>query len=409
MKLKYSDLHLKTKRALSNKFFKNHNITYDSIDPNTLFSLNNILEKNITVDRRQSLFEMLISSTLLESDLEKRFEQYLNAKIHTLEFYRLKFGDEEGKKRYNQVCQSRGEGNTLEGQIQKYGTEEGTKRHKKMNLLRAHTLENFIRKHGEKKGKEMYELTMSKKGLTLKRFQNKYGNKIGKEKWKEWKEKCVSTEENFIRRHGETLGKQKWQEFKEKCSCSQENFIKKYGKEEGTKKYKQFCKRSANTKENFIRTYGLEEGTQRWKKYKNSNAGYKASKESLEFFEYVTIHLLRKGFDFDDIFYGVKNSFEYKIEDGKKLHSYDYTILSLKIIFEYNGSHVHPSKEKLTESEWNDWKAAWSGLTADEKYEIDQNKIRIAENQGFTVMEIWDYENSEESLEKCIKLINEKI
>ena len=36
-------------------------------------------------------------------------------------------------------------------------------------------------------------------------------------------------------------------------------------------------------------------------------------------------------------------------------------------------------------------------------------KISIAEKEGFTVLEIWDYEDKKEALEKCIKLVEERI
>ncbi len=289
--------------------------------------------------------------------------------------------DDLGVKTYNELNSKRNFGNTLDGQIKKYGKEEGTRRYDEMNSKKVHTLENFIRKHGNVKGKEMYESTMAKKCMSLEKFQNKYGIKAGTKRWNEWKSKCISTEENFIKRHGEKLGKQKWQDFKDKSKSTKENFIKRHGKVEGEK---------------------------RWKNYKENYGWTQASQQSLEIFEPLTKQLLEKGIDFNDIFYGVENSFEFKIENDGRLYSYDYTILSLKIIFEFNGSHVHPSKEKLGEA-WNTWKNAWTGENADTKYAQDQHKIKIAEKEGFTVIEIWDYEDRNKSLNNCLRLVEERI
>ncbi len=125
-------------------------------------------------------------------------------------------------------------------------------------------------------------------------------------------------------------------------------------------------------------------------------------------FEPLTEFALSNNIDFNDIFYGAKNSFEYKIEDNEKLHSYDYTILPLKLIFEYNGSHVHPSAEKLGEK-WNKWRSPWLKETADEAKLKDLRKIEAAQNAGFTVVEIWDFEDISESIEKCKRLIEERI
>ena len=381
MKLEYKDLHLKTKRAFSSKFFKENNITLENIGEEKLIALNTVLSTTPSSDRQLAFYQMIISETTLEKNLVKRFEKYLKSKINTEEFYRLKLGDEYGLEKYQSVGKSRGGGNTLEGQIKKYGKEEGVRRYNEMNSKRAHTLDNFIRIHGEAKGREMYKSTMAKKGLSLEKLQNKYGKEEGLIRWNEWKAKCISTEKNFIRRHGEKAGKQKWQDFKDK---------------------------SKSTKENFIRRHGKVEGEKRWKNYKQNYGWTQASQQSLEIFEPLTKQLLEKGIDFNDIFYGVENSFEFKIEKGEKLYSYDYTILSLKLIFEFNGSHVHPSKEKLGES-WNNWKNAWTGENADTKYAQDQYKIKIAEKEGFTVIEIWDYEDRNESLNKCLRLVEERI
>lgn len=408
MKLKYNELHLKTKRTLTNNFFKQYNINYENIDDTILLALNNILSKPITAERRIALYEMVISKTNIESNLEIRFEKFMNTTANTLDFFKLKLGDTLGTEKYNNNNRSRGKGNTLEGQVEKYGLVEGTRRYNEMNSKRAHSLENFIRKHGEIKGKEMYKSTISKKGQSLERFINLYGLKEGEIRYNAWKESCMSTEENFIKRHGEQLGKQKWQEFKDKSKSTKENFIRRHGEVEGLKRYKLCCMRSANTKENFIRVHGITKGTEKWNNYKNSNAGYKASKESMEFFKPLTENLLNRGLELEDLWFGGNESIEFKIENNDKVYAYDYTILPLKIIFEYNGNHIHPSKELLGEN-WNLWKCAWTGESADEKHNIDLLKKQVAEKEGFIVLEIWDYEDKTEALRKCIKLIEERI
>ena len=382
MKLEYKDLHLKTKRTFSTKFFKENNITLENISKEKLKQLNNILTMfKIGYERKKALEQMIITETKLTNNLFDRYLQYTTAPLNTEIFFRLKLGDDLGVKTYNELNSKRNFGNTLDGQIKKYGKEEGTRRYNEMNSKKVHTLENFIRKHGNVKGKEMYESTMAKKGMSLEKFQNKYGIKAGTKRWNEWKSKCISSEENFIKRYGEKLGKQKWQDFKDKSKSTKENFIKRHGKVEGEK---------------------------RWKKYKENYGWTQASQQSLEIFEPLTKQLLEKGIDFNDIFYGVENSFEFKIENDGRLYSYDYTILSLKIIFEFNGSHVHPSKEKLGEA-WNTWKNAWTGENADTRYAQDQHKIKIAEKEGFTVIEIWDYEDRNKSLNNCLRLVEERI
>ena len=410
--MNYSDLNLKTKRAFSSKLFKEKNITIDNIGKEKLRKINEILSRGLTVDRRKAFENMIITETLLENDLLIRFERYCSTSANTEDHFRLKFGDEVGFEKYKRSNKNRGNGNTLEGQIAKYGFEEGTKRHQEMNSKKSHTLENFIRKYGEQKGEKMFENTMSKKGLSLEKMINVHGEELGKKKWASWKEKCTSNEENFIRRHGEEIGKQKWIEFKNKSKSTKENFIRRHGEKLGLEKWEIYRSKISNTKENFIRVHGENEGQLRWKKYKNSNAGYFASQESLEFFKLLVNFLMERDIDFTDIFFGADNSFEFKIETEDKVHSYDFTILSLKLIFEYNGSHVHPSKDNLSEEKWVKWKCAWTEESADEKFIIDQQKLKVAKEAGFTVFEIWDYEAKSDfnkTFKKCIDLIESSI
>lgn len=408
MKIQFNDLHVKTKNVFKTEFFVENNITYDNISPELLEAMNIVLSRNITIDRKRAFFEMLLTETKLESDLVKRFDKYCETQLHTIEFYCLKFGDEEGQRKYEEAVTIRGIGNTLEGQIKKYGLEEGTRRFQSATSKKVHSLENFIKKHGEEKGQEMFEMTMAKKGQSLEKFIRLNGEEEGKRKYENWKNTCVSTEENFIARHGEELGLQKWNEFKEKSKQTEENFIKRHGETTGKKLFKEYCTKIGNTKENFVRAHGETEGINRWEKYKQSNAGYISSKESLLIFEPLTQFALSNNVNFYDIFYGVDNSFEYKIEDNEKLHSYDYTILPLKLIFEYNGHHVHPSAEKLGEK-WNEWKSPWTKETADEVRLKDLRKIEAAQNAGFTVVVIWDFEDKLEVIERCKTIIKERI
>ena len=382
MKLQYTDLNLKTKRTLTSKFFKDHNITYDNIDTETLNHLNTFLSTHPTFDRKKAFYQMMISETTLEKNLLLRYEKYVDEPLHTETFYRLKHGDEEGLKLYLEKNKSKGFGKTLEGQIKKYGLEEGTKRYNESNKKRAHTLENFIRLYGEKEGPIKYQETIDKKSMSEDNMIKLYGEKEGKIRFQQWKDKCKSSEENFIKRHGEELGKQKWQEFKDK---------------------------SKSTKENFIRRHGKELGEEKWKKYKNAYGWSRASKQSLEIFNPLVEFSKTLGIDYNDIFYGVEDSFEYKIESDSRLFCYDFTIMSIKLIIEFNGSHVHPSKEKLTGEKWNQWKNAWTGESANTRYAQDMKKLKVAEDNRFTIIEIWDYEDKDKSLERCKKLISKKL
>lgn len=65
-----------------------------------------------------------------------------------------------------------------------------------------------------------------------------------------------------------------------------------------------------------------------------------SSKHLKNFFEPITKFLIAQGYEFEDLWVDSDDSMEFKIEAENKLYSYDYTILQLKIIFEFNGHHM---------------------------------------------------------------------
>lgn len=130
------------------------------------------------------------------------------------------------------------------------------------------------------------------------------------------------------------------------------------------------------------------------------------SVESVNFFDF----LLKYIDDDKKLDYYYKNN-EYYINSNKKFYMYDFTIRNLKIIIEYNGSHVHPNRDKLNESKWKKWKNPYNKKNADECYKFDKIKIDAAKEKGFDVIVIWDYEVKKEKFKtknKLIDIINKK-
>jgi ribosomal protein S17E len=85
------------------------------------------------------------------------------------------------------------------------------------------------------------------------------------------------------------------------------------------------------------------------------------------------------------------NSHEFGLWDKQnhKLYCYDFTIKELHLIFEYNGLHVHPNKEKLKEK-WDEWRHYYTKETADEIQEKYDRKLQIAYNNNFKVIQLWE-------------------
>ncbi|MFN3301014.1 MAG: hypothetical protein ACK41Z_12560, partial [Sediminibacterium sp.] len=75
----------------------------------------------------------------------------------TLENLQKKYGEEEGKIRFDEYRRKQAESNKLPYFIQKYGEEEGLLRYLNLNKSKAVTLENLQKKYGEEEGLLRYK------------------------------------------------------------------------------------------------------------------------------------------------------------------------------------------------------------------------------------------------------------
>lgn len=204
---------------------------------------------------------------------------------------------------------------------------------------------------------------------------NKYGKEKGKSIWKGRQEKWINTLSN-----------------KPQEEINRINSLK------------------IHTKESMIRRYGEEEGLKRYETYvtKHNNL-FDASKWSLEIIDSIISHLSEHGFTEDDFYYGSNGSKEYFLRDDDKIFFYDLTIPKLSTIIEFNGEHVHPNKELLSEDEWSSWRQAWTNKTADECWGYDLKKKELAERNRFNILYVWYNEGVESGTKKCINTINKII
>lgn len=247
--------------------------------------------------------------------------------------------------------------------------------------------ESFIKRFGEIEGVKQFES----------HFKNIHAKVQGQ---------SYNSLDSFIVKYGEVEGISKFRAAKELGAHTLDNFIRKYGVTIGTEKYNSWKASTARTLVNFQKTYGVDEGEERYKKYRSKFGGTmgKASNESMVVFQSIVDFIISLGLE-DDLYIGVDGYKEYFLFDKKNdiFYLYDFTLREAKIIIEYNGIAYHPRKEKLSESEWLNWKEPYSKMTADEKFENDQRKIKFAEKQGFKVLEIW----SDDSVEYNISIIKQ--
>jgi len=121
---------------------------------------------------------------------------------------------------------------------------------------------------------------------------------------------------------------------------------------------------------------------------KNKSFGWqKASKQSLDYFKPLMDYLDKENIEY---YVGTETKQEWFIAKGTEyFYSYDFCIPSKKLIIEYNGEHIHPNPE-MSKEDWNNWRHCWNKKTADECRELDQIKIKVAEERGYKVIEVFE-------------------
>jgi hypothetical protein len=246
-------------------------------------------------------------------------------------------------------------------------------------LKKSHTVESYIKKHGKEKGTELFKkVSKSKDSMSFDFFMKKYKNKEIATKM--YNDRLMSV------------------------SLSLEGFIKRYGKTLGEKNYKEFCKKASirHNLSSYIKIYGYEEGYRKRKEWlsKITNKLNFYSKDSVNLFESA----MKNDINEDYIYYGEN---EYFLSYSGGIFYYDFTNTKDKYIIEYNGKIWHPDKDIYTEEEWRNWKHPFnSELSAEDVYLKDKKKIKLAKDNGFKVLVIWDFqENKEEIIRDFIKKI----
>lgn len=175
--------------------------------------------------------------------------------------------------------------------------------------------------------------------------------------------------------------------------------IKKYGKIDGTKKYNEICfnKGKSNRYQHYIETYGEEEGLKKWKKRidnlsKNLHNNYGLNEKAYKILDEENI----------------KHEQEYVlnyIDNNNISRRFLYDIKVGRLLIELNGIYWHCSPKKYKP---NDKVLFPNGkeILAKDKWEYDAFKSKIAIDNGFKIVTIWEDEFSKEKLLKTLKEYN---
>lgn len=247
----------------------------------------------------------------------------------------------------------------------------------------AVTLVNLVAKYGEEEGKLRWNAYCDKQAESNKfdYKQKKYG--WTKEQFDEYNSSRAQTLEKMIARHGETEGSRRWLEYCDKQAYTNtlRYFIEKYGYAAGLKKYKEVNKGKAKTLNPKLLAENLgiaiEDAIEIILTRGSNNGATWGSKLEKEFTEQLEDSLGEK--------------LEYTTFSkpyGKWSHeNQTYVIYDIKhkdCIIEFNGDYWHANPKIYKDD------ALIRGMPAHRIQEKDLIKIKLAESLGFRTYTVWE-------------------
>lgn len=272
----------------------------------------------------------------------------------------------KNKNNYSEICLQRGKSNKYENYLKKINS----------NTNKKYTV------------KEAKEFVFNKQSKAAKK--NWQYIKSGQKKY------ISSWSYEYYFSKGLTLSEAINERMRKGYINSLESYILKYGKDKGIEKFNKRKEKWLNT----LNSKTEEEKNEILRK-KLTRGFLFYSKVSFDFFTELenSIKDLKL-----NIKYGKNEYFIYD-KDLNIIRFYDFTIPELKFIIEYNGSHCHVNKEKLTANEFKKWINPYNKSNADETIKYDEVKLNIAKKRGFNLYTVWDTDCVDTNLKKFKKLI----
>lgn len=183
---------------------------------------------------------------------------------------------------------------------------------------------------------------------------------------------------------------------------------KGFNEEEAKQKLKE--RQLTFTLDGCIEKYGEFEGRriytnrqEKWQKSLNENGnlkqGYSKASQSL-FYDILNFYTIENR---EKIYFATKNE-EYRLEKEEGgVWIYDFVDLPNKKIIEYNGDEYHANPDIFEANEFPH--PFRKNITAQEIWDKDKRKRKVAEEKGFDILTIWDSEyrkNKKEVINKCL-------
>ena len=275
--------------------------------------------------------------------------------------------------------------------------------------LRKVTFNNFVKKYGEQEGKRRWDQYKQKQAYSNS-FEYKH-QKHGwtKEQYDSYNNTRASTKQNFIKRHGAIAGSDKWDAYCKRQSyagVTEDYFVEKYGFIEGSKKFKEVCAQKVNTLDTFVQRYGEIVGKEKWEHFAKQKAQYqRQSNIANRLFEKINDLLStdRQA----SVFFDSKNYEYFFAKKGHKTMFVDFYCAFSNRVIEFAGDYWHGNPKKYKPDFYNPQAKATAGALFEST--LNRNKT-LANEFGCKVLLIWEsdfVENKEQITKQCIDFLNE--
>jgi hypothetical protein len=296
-----------------------------------------------------------------------------------------------------------------------YTMEESTNMVKKYKKNKSTTLDNFIIKYGKDEGYKLFDSFKEKSKQTLDKFKIRYGDS-GIDRWNNYKLTKNSCSFDWaLRKCNGDIEKAKilYSDRIESTKIDKDKKIIELGGEE---QYNDYIK-DLNERKKINFNYYLKKNNGDYLLATNEYTEIlksrrikfgSASKISLLYFlpivEYLNQKKIRNFVEIEES----KHFFLYD-KINSRSYCYDFCIMDLetKAIIEFNGIKWHPRLDKYS---INEYKGISVYLKTDKKireaHEYDMEKKRIAEDNGFSYLVIWDSDPADVNINLIEEFLN---
>lgn len=270
------------------------------------------------------------------------------------------------------------------------------------NLSNAFTYKKSILRYGEFEGKIKWDEYRKKQSKTNTFEYKKEKYNWSREDFDNFNKSRAITKENLIKKYGNDKGLDKWQDYKNKQSysgISKDYFIKKHGNDLGLKVWKEVNNKKAHNYENYIRIYG-DEKTARKKleqHYHKISSNSFHSKISQELFWELYNNI--KNFNINVYFAELNTEFVKFDVLNNKIRKFDFVIPELYYCVEFNGDEWHANPKFYSDNDTPKiFRKKSIKPTSKDIWKNDEEKNRVLTDIGYNVKVVWenDYRENKE-------------